>query len=46
MLNVGTTFKEIADILGHQSLNSTAIYAKLDVNSLAGVAMPWPGGAQ
>jgi site-specific recombinase XerD len=45
MLCAGAAFKEIADILGHQSLHSTAIYAKLDVESLAGVAMPWPGGA-
>lgn len=46
MLSARASFKEIADILGHQSLHSTAIYAKLDVNSLAGVALPWPGGVQ
>lgn len=44
MLCAGAAFKEIADILGHQSLSSTAIYAKLDLESLAKVAMPWPGG--
>ena len=33
----GTTFKEIADVLGHRSLESTAIYAKLDLPSLAQV---------
>ena len=42
----GTAFKEIADILGHLSLASTSIYAKLDLESLSKVAMPWPGGAQ
>jgi site-specific recombinase XerD len=42
----GTAFKEIADILGHLSLASTSIYAKLDLASLSKVAMPWPGGAQ
>jgi integrase/recombinase XerD len=41
----GTTFKEVADLLGHRSLESTAIYAKLDLASLAQVAMAWPGGA-
>jgi site-specific recombinase XerC len=42
----GTAFKEIADILGHLSLASTSVYAKLDLESLSKVAMPWPGGAQ
>jgi site-specific recombinase XerD len=42
----GTTFKEIADVLGHQSLVSTTIYAKLDFPSLAQVASVWPGGAE
>jgi site-specific recombinase XerD len=40
----GGTFKEIADVLGHQSLATTQIYAKLDLSSLSQVAMPWPGG--
>ncbi len=40
----GTTFKDIADVLGHRSLDSTAIYAKLDLASLAQVAIAWPGG--
>jgi site-specific recombinase XerD len=42
----GASFKQVADLLGHQSLRTTAIYAKLDLNSLQQVAMPWPGGAQ
>jgi site-specific recombinase XerD len=42
----GTTFKEIADVLGHRSLESTAIYAKLDLPSLAQVAIAWPGGVE
>jgi site-specific recombinase XerD len=40
----GGTFKEIADVLGHQSLATTEIYAKLDLGLLSQVAMPWPGG--
>jgi site-specific recombinase XerD len=43
MLNGGATFKEIADVLGHASIDSTAVYAKLDLASLSRVAMPWPG---
>jgi site-specific recombinase XerD len=42
----GTTFKEIADVLGHRSLVSTAIYAKLDLPSLAQVSIAWPGGGE
>jgi integrase len=43
MLPRGSSFKNIADVLGHQSLQSTAIYAKLDLPSLSRIAMPWPG---
>lgn len=46
MVRSGASFKEIADVLGHQSIDSTAIYAKLDINSLAKVALPWPGGVR
>ena len=42
----GITFKAIADVLGHGSLATTEIYAKLDLGSLSQVAMPWPGGAK
>jgi integrase len=38
--------KEVADLLGHRSLQTTAIYAKLDLDALAGVALPWIGGVQ
>ena len=46
MVRSGASFKEVADILGHGSLTTTGIYAKLDLPSLAQVALPWPGGAQ
>lgn len=42
MVNQGVTFKEIADLLGHQSLRATTIYAKLDWSSLGKIALPWP----
>src|SRR5262249_10145802 len=42
----GASFKEVADVLGHQSLQTTSIYAKLDLAALSQVALPWPGGAQ
>ena len=46
MVRSGATFKEVADVLGHSSLTTTGIYAKLDLPSLAQVALPWPGGMQ
>jgi len=42
MLRGGATFKEIADVLGHASITTTAIYAKLDISALSRVAMQWP----
>ena len=45
MLNRGASFKEVADVLGHRSLQTTGIYAKLDLDALAAVALPWLGGA-
>lgn len=46
MVRRGASFKDVADILGHQSLTTTAIYAKLDIESLSQVALPWVGGVQ
>ena len=42
----GVPFKVVADVLGHARLQTTAIYAKLDVDTLAPVALPWPGGGR
>jgi site-specific recombinase XerD len=44
MVRQGATFKEVADVLGHARLETTAIYAKLDLEALLDVALPWPGG--
>jgi len=43
MVNRGATFKDVADVLGHQSIETTGIYAKLDMDALAAVALPWAG---
>jgi site-specific recombinase XerC len=37
-------FKDIADVLGHKLIATTLIYAKLDMNALSKVCLPWPGG--
>ena len=43
MLCAGASLKEIADLLRHQSLDTTMIYTKVDLPRLASVAAPWPG---
>jgi len=42
MVRRGASLKEVADFLGHRSLDTTAIYAKLDLVALREVALPWP----
>jgi integrase/recombinase XerD len=46
MVNGRASFKDVADVLGHRSLQTTGIYAKLDLDALAGVALPWIGDAR
>lgn len=43
MLAGGASLKEVADVLRHRSLSTTALYAKVDVGRLREVALPWPG---
>jgi site-specific recombinase XerD len=45
MVSNGATFKAVSDVLGHKSITTTLIYAKLDLKALMQVALPWPGGA-
>lgn len=42
MVRRGASYKQVADVLGHALLETTAIYAKLDVHALARIALPWP----
>lgn len=42
MVRHGTSLKEVADFMGHRSLDTTTIYAKLDLPALREVALPWP----
>lgn len=43
LVQSGARFKEIADLLRHRNLNTTTIYAKVDLPALTRVALPWPG---
>jgi site-specific recombinase XerD len=38
----GTSLKAVADLLGHVSLNTTQVYAKVNLPLLKQVAAPWP----
>ena len=42
LLRAGVSMKEIADVLRHRSLDTSAIYAKVDLLALGAVALPWP----
>ncbi len=45
MLRKGASLDEIGEVLRHKSRQTTAIYAKVDLESLRKLALPWPGGA-
>jgi site-specific recombinase XerD len=42
MLRQGASLQDIADILRHGSIETTQIYAKVDVTALSLIAQPWP----
>lgn len=44
LVGEGRPIKEIADLLGHRSIDTTAIYVKVALPQLASVALPFPGG--
>jgi site-specific recombinase XerD len=46
MLDNGASLGEIGEVLRHRSVNTTRIYAKVDLLALRKLALPWPGGAQ
>jgi integrase/recombinase XerD len=42
LLRQGASLEDIAPILRHRSLETTLIYAKVDIPSLRQIAQPWP----
>jgi integrase/recombinase XerD len=46
MLRQGASLGEIGEILGHRHPQTTTIYAKVDIDALRTLALPWPGGAR
>ncbi len=43
MLVAGASLPEIAQVLRHRELATTAVYAKVDRKALRALALPWPG---
>ena len=43
MLVQGASLRDIGQVLRHRHLSTTAIYAKVDLERLRQVALPWPG---
>lgn len=44
MVAAGIPLVEIAQVLRHHSLQTTAVYARVDLDRLRLLAAPWPGG--
>lgn len=42
MLRQGVGLEAIAEVLRHRSIQTTSIYAKVDLDLLGQVAQPWP----
>lgn len=46
MLRAGASLSEVAQVLRHRSIDTTAIYAKVDYVALRGLVVPWPGASR
>jgi integrase/recombinase XerD len=46
LLGEGASLIDIGQVLRHKHLESTAIYAKVDLARLRQAAQPWPGAAR
>lgn len=46
MVAAGVPLPEIGQVLRHRNMSSTAIYARVDIDQLRGIARLWPSGDQ
>ena len=46
MLCNGASLSQIGHVLRHKSIQTTEIYAKVNLNALRKLSQPWPGGVQ
>lgn len=44
LLHNGASLTEIGELLRHQNIETTRMYAKVDQGALRALALPWPGG--
>jgi site-specific recombinase XerD len=42
MLANGNSLAQIGQVLRHQQIQTTEIYAKVDLNALRAITQPWP----
>jgi len=42
LVNAGVSLKEISDLMRHHDLDTTTIYAKVDMAALSAVTSAWP----
>ena len=45
LLRRGASLSEIGQLLRHRQPTTTQIYAKVDIEALRGIALPWPRSA-
>jgi integrase/recombinase XerD len=46
MLHQGASLAEIGELLRHRRVDTSRIYAKVDLTALRTLALPWPGGVR
>lgn len=46
MLGQGASLTQIGQVLRHQQIQTTEIYAKVNLPALSKLALPWPGGVR
>lgn len=46
LLKAGSSLSEIGQVLRHKDHDTTRIYAKVDLDGLSALALPWPGAEQ
>ena len=46
LLRSGASLSEIGQLLRHASHDTTRIYAKVDIEALRALSLPWPGVVQ
>jgi len=46
LLRSGATLSEIGQLLRHENHDTTRIYAKVNIDALRALSLPWPGGVQ